>query len=71
MGNHDQWYSFTGGAGKIQIGVSYQPHYGHSLTIDDFELMTVIGKGSFGKASISEYVDFFLCLHYMSGPPSS
>jgi serum/glucocorticoid-regulated kinase 2 len=49
MGNHDQWYDFVGGAGKIQIGVSYQPNYGQSLTIDDFELMTVIGKGSFGK----------------------
>ncbi|PPQ96680.1 hypothetical protein CVT26_010309 [Gymnopilus dilepis] len=49
MGNQDQWYSFTGGSGKIQIGVSYHPHYGQSLTIDDFELMTVIGKGSFGK----------------------
>ncbi|KDR82896.1 hypothetical protein GALMADRAFT_238533 [Galerina marginata CBS 339.88] len=49
MGNQDQWYSFTGGAGKIQIGVLYQPRYGQSLTIDEFELMTVIGKGSFGK----------------------
>ena len=49
MGNQDQWYDFVGGAGKIQIGVLYQPNYGQSLTIDDFELMTVIGKGSFGK----------------------
>ena len=49
MGNHDQWYDFVGGAGKIQIGVLYQPHYGQSLTIDEFDLMTVIGKGSFGK----------------------
>lgn len=49
MGNQDQWYPFTGGSGKIQIGVSYHPHYGQSLTIDEFELMTVIGKGSFGK----------------------
>ncbi|KJA18018.1 hypothetical protein HYPSUDRAFT_45732 [Hypholoma sublateritium FD-334 SS-4] len=49
MGNQDQWYDFVGGAGKIQIGVLYQPNYSQSLTIDDFELMTVIGKGSFGK----------------------
>ncbi|KAF9476544.1 AGC/Akt protein kinase [Pholiota conissans] len=49
MGNQDTWYDFVGGAGKIQIGVIYQPNYGQSLTIDDFELMTVIGKGSFGK----------------------
>jgi serum/glucocorticoid-regulated kinase 2 len=49
MGNHDQWYDFVGGEGKIQIGVRYQSHYGQSLTIDEFDLMTVIGKGSFGK----------------------
>jgi len=49
MGTQDQWYDFVGGAGKIQIGVAYQPSSGQSLTIDDFELITVIGKGSFGK----------------------
>ncbi|EDR13258.1 uncharacterized protein LACBIDRAFT_308922 [Laccaria bicolor S238N-H82] len=49
MGSQDQWYNFVGGSGKIQIGVTYQPSYGQSLTVDDFELMTVIGKGSFGK----------------------
>ncbi|KAF9267351.1 Pkinase-domain-containing protein [Marasmius fiardii PR-910] len=48
-GTQDQWYDMSGGAGKIQLGVSYQPSYGGSLTIDDFELITVIGKGSFGK----------------------
>ncbi|KAJ8579876.1 Pkinase-domain-containing protein [Rhizopogon salebrosus TDB-379] len=45
----DQWHDVTGGKGKIQIGVAYQPSSGQSLTIDDFELITVIGKGSFGK----------------------
>lgn len=49
LGSHDQWYDFVGGNGKLQLGVNYQPNYGGSLTIDDFELMTVIGKGSFGK----------------------
>ena len=58
MGNHDQWYSLVGGAGKIQIGVSYQPHYGQSLTINDFDLMTVIGKGSFGKVGTLDIVLF-------------
>ena len=52
MGSQDQWYNFVGGSGKIQIGVTYQPSYGQSLTIDDFELMTVIGKGSFGKVAL-------------------
>ncbi|KAH7911722.1 kinase-like domain-containing protein [Hygrophoropsis aurantiaca] len=46
----DAWYELTGGKGKIQMGVAYQPNLpGQSLTIDDFELITVIGKGSFGK----------------------
>ncbi|KIY72422.1 Pkinase-domain-containing protein [Cylindrobasidium torrendii FP15055 ss-10] len=49
MGQQDQWYDLEAGSGRIQIGVTYQPHYGGSLTIDDFELITVIGKGSFGK----------------------
>lgn len=49
MGTQDQWYDIVGGTGKIQIGVAYQPTYGGSLTVDDFELITVIGKGSFGK----------------------
>lgn len=61
MGNHDQWYDFVGGAGKIQIGVAYQPNYGQSFSIDDFELMTVIGKGSFGKVSLyRKYLMFIL-----------
>lgn len=51
MGNQDQWYDIVGGSGRIQIGVAYKPSFGHSLTIDDFELITVIGKGSFGKVS--------------------
>ncbi|KAH8825338.1 AGC/Akt protein kinase [Flagelloscypha sp. PMI_526] len=51
MGNQEQLYELTGGSssGKIQVAVKFIPNYGHSLTIDDFELITVIGKGSFGK----------------------
>lgn len=51
MGNHEQLYPLTGGAesSRIQLAVKFVPNYGHSLTIDDFELITVIGKGSFGK----------------------
>jgi hypothetical protein len=25
MGTQDQWYDFVGGAGKLQMGVAYQP----------------------------------------------
>ncbi len=44
MGTQDQWYDIVGGAGKITIGVTYQPTYGGSMTVDVFELATVIGK---------------------------
>lgn len=64
LGTEDRWYDVVGGSGKIQIGVSYQPHYGGSLTIDDFELITVIGKGSFGKVSESS----MLSVHLSSFP---
>ncbi|KAI0297715.1 kinase-like domain-containing protein [Russula brevipes] len=49
VSTQDQWYNLNGGTGKILIGVSFRPSSGHPLTIDDFELTTVIGKGSFGK----------------------
>ncbi|KAF8476680.1 AGC/Akt protein kinase [Russula ochroleuca] len=49
VSTQDQWYDLNGGSGKILVGVSFQPSSGHPLTIDDFELTTVIGKGSFGK----------------------
>jgi len=49
MPTEDQWYSLSSGPGRIQIGVAFEPSTGQSLTIDDFELITVIGKGSFGK----------------------
>ncbi|PSR70509.1 hypothetical protein PHLCEN_2v13660 [Hermanssonia centrifuga] len=45
----DQWFDLAGSTGKIHIGVTFKPSSGASLTIDDFELITVIGKGSFGK----------------------
>lgn len=44
----EQWYDLSGG-GKVLIAIAYQPSSGQSLTVEDFELTTVIGKGSFGK----------------------
>ncbi|KAL5519852.1 YPK1 [Sanghuangporus baumii] len=45
----NEWHGLAGGPGKIQIGVAFAPSTGQSLTIDSFELLKVIGKGSFGK----------------------
>ena len=34
MGTEDQWYDFVGGAGKIQIGVAYQPSTASFFLLD-------------------------------------
>lgn len=39
----------SGGSGKLDLRIEYQANKNKPLTIDDFELMTVVGKGSFGK----------------------
>ncbi|KAN0063530.1 Serine/threonine-protein kinase [Thecaphora frezii] len=45
----DEWYPVAGGTGQIHIQVSYKSDSGGSLNMDAFELLKVIGKGSFGK----------------------
>ncbi|KDQ52889.1 hypothetical protein JAAARDRAFT_445836 [Jaapia argillacea MUCL 33604] len=49
--NHasDQWYTATAGSGSFHLKVDFKPTRAESLTIEDFELLKVIGKGSFGK----------------------
>lgn len=49
LGAHDEWHEILGGDGKLKIGYSFKPHTNIALRIDDFELLKVIGKGSFGK----------------------
>jgi len=46
----DEWISIQGGgnAGAIHVQVSFKPAH-NPLAIDSFELLKVIGKGSFGK----------------------
>lgn len=45
----DEWLPMAGGTGSIHIQVAFKPHMNQHLTIDSFELLKVIGKGSFGK----------------------
>ena len=45
----NEWVPLTGGAGALRIRVSYKPNQNQALTIDAFDLLKVVGKGSFGK----------------------
>lgn len=44
----DQWYPISGGSGHLHIQVSFKNEQS-SLNMEAFELLKVIGKGSFGK----------------------
>ena len=46
--NH-HWISLERGYGKLNITVDYKPSKNKPLSIDDFDLLKVIGRGSFGK----------------------
>lgn len=45
----DQWYSATAGSGAFHLKIDFKPARHESLTIEQFDLLKVIGKGSFGK----------------------
>ncbi|EGG11547.1 uncharacterized protein MELLADRAFT_41984 [Melampsora larici-populina 98AG31] len=45
----DTWYPAGSGDGKFHVQVMYKASASDPLTIDSFELLKVIGKGSFGK----------------------
>lgn len=46
----DGWLPLSGGSGSIDIRVSFnRAKLDKHLTIDDFDLLKVVGKGSFGK----------------------
>lgn len=44
-----EWVDVQYGTGKVRIGVEYIENRTRSLKIDDFDLLKVVGKGSFGK----------------------
>ncbi|PTB66006.1 serine/threonine protein kinase, AGC family [Trichoderma citrinoviride] len=43
------WFDLQNGTGKLQIGVNFVENRVGKLSIDDFDLLTLVGKGSFGK----------------------
>ncbi|KAF9366012.1 AGC protein kinase Gad8 [Mortierella sp. NVP85] len=46
----DDWFPLHGGSGKIRVQLAYRRGGANApLSIDSFELLKVIGKGSFGK----------------------
>ena len=45
----DDWLKLTFGTGALKIGVRFVENRERALTIEDFELLKVVGKGSFGK----------------------
>ncbi|KAI0071308.1 Pkinase-domain-containing protein [Panus rudis PR-1116 ss-1] len=45
----DGWYQATAGQGSFHLKIDFKPIRNESLTIEQFDLLKVIGKGSFGK----------------------
>lgn len=45
----DEWLPLSPGNGAVHIQMAFKPNQNQHLTIDSFELLKVIGKGSFGK----------------------
>ncbi|KAF9074719.1 Pkinase-domain-containing protein [Rhodocollybia butyracea] len=50
-GHHasEQWYAATAGSGSFHLKIDFKPTRNETLTIEAFDLLKVIGKGSFGK----------------------
>ncbi|KAF2637460.1 serine/threonine-protein kinase YPK2/YKR2 [Massarina eburnea CBS 473.64] len=44
-----EWLDIQFGSGNMKVGVNFVENRQDRLTIDDFELLKVVGKGSFGK----------------------
>jgi serum/glucocorticoid-regulated kinase 2 len=53
-----EWIDISYGTGSIRVGVEFVENRQKSLAIDDFELLKVVGKGSFGKVMQVQYVAY-------------
>jgi len=51
-----EWIEVKYGSGEMKIGVQFVENRSRSLKIEDFELLKVVGKGSFGKVMQVQYV---------------
>lgn len=52
----NEWLDVAFGTGSLKIGVVFVENRHRTLTIEDFELLKVVGKGSFGKVMQVRYV---------------
>jgi serum/glucocorticoid-regulated kinase 2 len=49
----DEWYSLAGGAGHVRLQMCFRPPTDSGPPgIETFDLLKVIGKGSFGKVTL-------------------
>ena len=53
------WINVQFGTGQMKVGVNFVEVRQDRLSIDDFELLKVVGKGSFGKVMQVQYVKTF------------
>lgn len=51
-----EWIDVQHGTGALRVGVQFVENQKRSLKIDDFDLLKVVGKGSFGKVMQVWYV---------------
>lgn len=51
-----EWLELQYGSGSMKVGVNFVETLKDKLSIDDFELLKVVGKGSFGKVMQVMYV---------------
>ena len=47
--SENAWHALSSGSGQIQVTIQYHANQKGALTIDAFDLLKVVGKGSFGK----------------------
>lgn len=51
-----EWIPVQFGSGQMKVGVNFVENRQDRLAIDDFDLLKVVGKGSFGKVMQVQYV---------------